>query len=164
MSETRPAAHIRWMIRRDMPIVLAIEQASFNDPWTESDFVRCLRERNVIGMSIEVHGRIVGFMLYALGKDYLSILNIAVHPEHRRQGLGQRMVAKLIGKLDGRRSTLSAMIVDENHLGQTFFRAIGFKAHRVHRTPYCTKPNDGFEFRFGVNTKPSNKQAVRPSR
>ena len=41
--------HIRWMIRRDMPEVLAIEAASFEFPWLEDDFIRCLRQRNCIG-------------------------------------------------------------------------------------------------------------------
>ena len=32
--------HIRWMIRRDMPEVLRIEQASYDYPWCEEDFLR----------------------------------------------------------------------------------------------------------------------------
>src|SRR5438046_713436 len=32
--------HIRWMIRRDMPAVLAIEQECFEFPWYEADFGR----------------------------------------------------------------------------------------------------------------------------
>ena len=42
--------HIRWMIRRDMPEVLQTEQESFEHSWTEEDFLRCLRQRNCIGM------------------------------------------------------------------------------------------------------------------
>ena len=34
--------HIRWMIRRDMPEVLDIEQCGFEFPWSEEDFIRCL--------------------------------------------------------------------------------------------------------------------------
>jgi len=41
--------HIRWMIRRDMPEILEIERQSFEFPWCEEDFVRCLRQRNCIG-------------------------------------------------------------------------------------------------------------------
>ena len=35
--------HIRWMIRRDMTDVLQIESQAFEFPWTEEDFIRCLR-------------------------------------------------------------------------------------------------------------------------
>ena len=45
--------HIRWMIRRDMPEVLQIERTSFEYPWSEEDFIRCLRQRNCIGMVAE---------------------------------------------------------------------------------------------------------------
>ena len=48
-------AHIRWMIRRDMPEVLAVEGESFEFPWCEEDFLRCLRQRNCIGMVAEQH-------------------------------------------------------------------------------------------------------------
>ncbi|MGL4463263.1 MAG: ribosomal-protein-alanine N-acetyltransferase RimI, partial [Planctomycetia bacterium] len=37
--------HIRWMIRRDMPEVLHIEQESYDFAWTEEDFLQCLRQR-----------------------------------------------------------------------------------------------------------------------
>ena len=50
--------HIRWMIRRDMPEVLQTEQESFEYSWTEEDFLRCLRQRNCIGMVAEQGERV----------------------------------------------------------------------------------------------------------
>ena len=47
------SVHIRWMIRRDMSDVLEIENNSFEFPWFEEDFIRCLRQRNCIGMVAE---------------------------------------------------------------------------------------------------------------
>src|SRR5205807_3563325 len=72
--------HIRWMIRRDMPEVLQTEQESFEYAWTEEDFLRCLRQRNCIGMVAEQGEKVVGFMIYELHKAKLHILNFAVHP------------------------------------------------------------------------------------
>src|SRR5215467_12994633 len=80
--------HIRWMIRRDMPEVLSTELASFEYAWTEDDFLRCLRQRNCIGMVAEHNDRVVGFMIYELHKNRLHILNFAVHPSARRLGIG----------------------------------------------------------------------------
>src|SRR5277367_6823709 len=97
--------HIRWMIRRDMPEVLQIEQESFDYSWTEEDFLRCLRQRNCIGMVAEQGERVVGFMIYELHKAKLHILNFAVHPGWRRQGVGAQMVGKLISKLSSHRRT-----------------------------------------------------------
>src|SRR6516225_8667977 len=81
-AQTR--AHIRWMIRRDMPEVLAIEHASFEFPSCEEEFLRVLRQRNCIGMVAELGERIVGFMIYELHKNRLNVLDFAVHPEFRR--------------------------------------------------------------------------------
>ena len=75
--------HIRWMIRRDMPEVLHAEATSFEFAWTEEDFLRCLRQRNCIGMVAEHGEKVVGFMIYELHKTKLHILNFAVH---RRAG------------------------------------------------------------------------------
>jgi ribosomal-protein-alanine N-acetyltransferase len=47
------AVYIGYMIRRDMPQVLAIEAASFEFPWAEEDFIRVLRQRNCLGMVVE---------------------------------------------------------------------------------------------------------------
>ncbi len=90
--------HIRWMIRRDMPEVLAIEDECFEFPWSEDDFVRCLRQRNCIGMVAEHDERVAGFMIYELHRNRLHILNFAVAAPFRRHGVGRQMVEKLIGK------------------------------------------------------------------
>src|SRR5271157_3236611 len=127
--------HIRWMIRRDMPEVLQIEQESFDYSWTEEDFLRCLRQRNCIGMVAECGDRVVGFMIYELHKTKLHILNFAVHPAWRRRGVGENMVAKLVGKLSNHRRTRITLEVRETNLeAQLFFRAQEFKAVRVLRS------------------------------
>src|SRR4051812_47494059 len=103
--KAKPAvrSHVRWMIRRDMPEVLQIEQATFDCAWTEEDFLRCMRQRNCIGMVCEHGEKIVGYMLYELHKSKLHILNFAVHPDHRRNAVGSVMIRKLIDKLSGHR-------------------------------------------------------------
>src|SRR5439155_1846306 len=105
--------HIRWMIRRDMPEVLASELASFEYAWTEDDFLRCLRQRNCIGMVAECNDRVVGFMIYELHKNKLHILNFAVHPTARRTGIGAQMVAKLVNKLSTHRRQKISLAVRE---------------------------------------------------
>ncbi len=70
--------HIRWMIRRDMAEVLQIERESFEFPWVDEDFIRCLRQRNCIGMVAEHEGRVVGFMIYELHRTRIHVLNFAV--------------------------------------------------------------------------------------
>jgi ribosomal-protein-alanine N-acetyltransferase len=141
--------HIRWMIRRDMPEVLQTEQESFEFAWTEEDFLRCLRQRNCIGMVAEQGEKVVGFMIYELHKAKLHILNFAVHPHFRRSGVGAQMVAKLISKLSSHRRTRITLEVRETNLGaQLFFRSQGFRAVRVLRAFYEDSGEDAFLMQY----------------
>ena len=144
--------HIRWMIRRDMPEVLQTEQESFEYSWTEEDFLRCLRQRNCIGMVAEQGEKVVGFMIYELHKAKLHILNFAVHPLCRRSGVGAQMVAKLISKLSSHRRTRITLEVRETNLAaQLFFRAQGFKAVRVLRSFYEDSGEDAYLLQYRLN-------------
>jgi ribosomal-protein-alanine N-acetyltransferase len=144
--------HIRWMIRRDMPEVLLTERSSFDFAWSEEDFLRCLRQRNCIGMVAEHGEKVVGFMIYELHKNKLHILNFAVHPQWRRAGVGAQKVSKLISKLSSHRRTRITLEIRETNLtAQLFFRKQEFKATRVVRGFYEDSGEDAFvmEYRFG---------------
>ena len=157
------AIHIRWMIRRDMPDVMGIELASFEYSWTEDDFLRCLRQRNCIGMVAEQGERVVGFMIYELHKQKLHILNFAVHPQYRRLGVGVQMVNKLISKLSSHRRTRITLEVRETNLAaQLFFRSQGFKAVRVLRKYYEDSGEDAFlmQYRLPDDTGDDVDEAV----
>ncbi|QDU91370.1 ribosomal-protein-alanine N-acetyltransferase [Pirellulimonas nuda] len=148
-ERTRLRVHIRWMIRRDMEEVLQIERGSFEFPWFEEDFVRCLRQRNCIGMVAECGEKIVGFMIYELHKTRLHILNFAVGREARRKGVGDQMVRKLIGKLSSQRRTRISLEVRETNLdAQLFFRSTGFMATSVLREFYDDSPEDAYLMQY----------------
>ena len=141
--------HIRWMIRRDMPEVLEIERASFEFPWFEEDFIRCLRQRNCIGMVAEHAEHVVGFMIYELHKTRLHILNFAVSPNVRHRAVGRQMIDKLIGKLSSQRRTHISLEVRETNLAaQIFFRESGFRATNVLRDFYDDSPEDAYVMEF----------------
>lgn len=137
---------IRWLIRRDMDAVLQIEHQSFAKPWSEEEFLCCLRQRNCIGVVAESNGVIVGYMVYGLHKRNLTILNMAVDPELRRMGIGKQMIDRMKDKLSQqRRTALYADIGDDNLTGQLFFAAQGFRAVQIVREQY---QRDAYRFRW----------------
>ncbi len=141
--------HIRWMIRRDMPEVLKIESESFEFPWSEEDFIRCLRQRNCIGMVAEHDERVVGFMIYELHKTRLHILNFSVASQFRRRHVGTQMASKLISKLSSQRRTRIVLEVRETNLdAQMFFKNSGFKAVSVLRSYYDDTPEDAYLMQY----------------
>lgn len=136
---------IRWMIRRDMPEVLAIESASFDYPWREDEFLRVLGQRNCIGMVAEEgkSERITGFMVYELHRDKIVMLDFAVHPELRRQGIGTQLMQKLCGKLCAqRRNRIVIHVRESNLIGQCFLRECRFLATEVNRGHYRDSGED----------------------
>lgn len=144
--------HICWMLRRDMPEVLDIERLAFEFPWFEEEFIRCLCQRNCIGMVAEHAERVVGFMIYELHKSRLHILNFAVAADLRRRGIGRQMIEKLIGKLSSQRRTRITLEVRETNVpAQVFFREAGFRATSVLHDYYDDSPEDAFAFEFCIS-------------
>ncbi len=140
---------IRWLIRRDMDEVLAIERASFEFPWTEEEFLSCLRQRNCIGTVAGLDHEIVGFMVYELHQSMLRILNFAVAPNCRRRGAGQQMVQRLIDKVSQQRRREIVLEVRETNLSaQLFFAGCGFRALSVLRNHYDDTLEDAYYMRY----------------
>ncbi len=149
IESEQSCVHIRWMIRRDMPSVLSIEEQSFEFPWTEEEFIRCLRQRDCIGMVAERNEEVAGFMIYELHKTRIHILSFAVHPNLRRQAVGTAMVDKLVSKLVFQRRNRIVLEVRETNLAaQLFFRQLGFRATGVLKSFYEDTPEDAFLMQF----------------
>ena len=141
--------HIRWMVRRDIEEVLEIEQASFEFPWTEEDFLRSLRQRNCIGMVAEYQEKVAGYMIYELAKNKIQLINLATSRQYRRLGVGTQMIAKLIGKLSQqRRNRISLEIRETNLPAQIFFRSTGFLATQILKNHYEQMQEDAYVMQY----------------
>jgi ribosomal-protein-alanine N-acetyltransferase len=151
------------MIRRDMPAVLSIESQSFEFPWSEEEFIRCLRQRNCIGMVAERDDEVVGFMIYELHKNRLHILNFSVEPSARRNGVGSAMCDKLVGKLShDRRNRIMLEVRETNLDAQLFFRNLGFKAISVLRDFYDDTVEDAYLMQ--MRYQPSKEELLPSNR
>jgi ribosomal-protein-alanine N-acetyltransferase len=116
------------MIGRDMKEVLDIENQSFEYPWGEEDFLRCLHERDITGRVIEVDEMIVGFIVYRLYKRHSEILDIAVHRNFRRMGAGGILVQKVVRALTKKRTHILCYVSEHNLVAQIWLREMGFIA------------------------------------
>lgn len=157
---------IRWMVRRDISAVVAIEEKNFEFPWQEEDFLQCLRQRNCVGMVAERHGSIVGFVMYETFKNRLHVLNMAVHPECRRLGIGKQLLAKLQSKLSPQRRAKMTLEVRETNLAaQLFFRAHGFRAVAILKNFYENSQDDAYLMQYRLpRVRTKDKQHNRKLR
>ena len=160
-SKKEIRVHVRWMVRRDLPEVIAIEQACFEFPWCEEDFLACLRQRNCIGMVAEHEGRVVGFMIYEVPKNRIHLLNIATAPEHRRCGVAEQMVRKLVGKLANQKRSKIVLEVRETNLpALLFFRALDFRATNILRNFYEEMSEDAYLMQYRVPAEQTQPEYV----
>ena len=162
-SQEHLDVQIRWLIRRDMAEVLRIEQNSFQSPWSDEDFLCCLRQRNCIGMVAEHDHRILGFMIYELHKSRLHILNFAVASDARRHSVGAQMVLRLIDKLSQQRRSEILLEVRESNLdAQLFFKKQGFKAVCVLRRHFDDTEEDAYIMQFRLNASADESLPFSP--
>lgn len=136
------------MIRRDLPAVLDIEEQCLQYCWTEDDFIRALRQRNVIGKVAEHGEEILGFMIYELHKTRLNILKISTHVDHLRMGIGKALVENLKLKLSWQNRRKLTLEVRESNLAvQLFLRSLGFRVIRILKDHYGGEDTYHMEFR-----------------
>lgn len=83
---------IRPMLETDLPQVLAIESASFPDPWTAGIFRSSLSDETETWFVAEKDGTLLGYagMQSVLDEGYLD--NIAVDPALRRTGVASALL------------------------------------------------------------------------
>lgn len=144
-----PPLFIRWMLRRDMPAVLAIEQQCFPFPWDRIRFLMELKTRWKFGLVAENAERILGYAVYAYLPDGIEIRNLAVHPKYHAQGVGAAIMAKLKSKLaDQSRRQLLATIWERNADALRWFAQQGFVASGLEHAPYVDNDDDGINMIF----------------
>lgn len=86
---------IRPMEIMDIKRVMKVELAAYEFPWTPNIFRDCLRVGYyccVIEEAEDLVGHAV--MSYAVGECH--ILNVCIHPEYQRQGLGRCVIERLL--------------------------------------------------------------------
>ena len=78
--------------------VLAIEEASFTNPWTREMYLAEMDNRGVsyCFLAYDDAGRVVGFCSFWRVLDELHINNLAVKPESRRTGAATALLAHVL--------------------------------------------------------------------
>jgi ribosomal-protein-alanine N-acetyltransferase len=149
---------VRLMRRSDVLRVLDIENESFEVPWSEKDFLICLKDRKCLGLVALYEDLVVGFVVYELERERFRILNLAVVRDFRRCDVGRRLVDKLIEKLRVQRRSEIELYVRERNLGaQLFFRDLGFEATGVIRDYYDESPEDAYRMCYVLGGRASNR-------
>ncbi len=121
-----PAAVLRKMRESDLPAVLAIEQDSYDFPWTASIFRDCLRVGYYSQVYVSQHG-VLGYSIMSLSAGECHLLNLCIHPEFRARGLGSRLIGQLLDVARRKRAGIMLLEVrTSNHAAYRLYTRMGF--------------------------------------
>ena len=81
-----------------IPQIEEIERECFSRPWTAEQLKSQMRDAQHEFIAAVDDGRVLGYvgLMYVLDEGYIS--NVAVHPEARRQGIGDALIDALAAK------------------------------------------------------------------
>lgn len=134
---------IRPMRERDISAVLRIEKLSYEFPWTAGIFHDCLKA----GYSCWVHesaGQVSGYYVLMSGPGEAHMLNVAVSPDWRGQGLGRNLVLHAVDSSRDRHARLLFLEVrPSNETARLLYKNLGFEDIALRKAYYPAK--DGRE-------------------
>jgi ribosomal-protein-alanine N-acetyltransferase len=124
--------------------VMVIERASFKAPWARRVFVEELeRDWAHLDALKERGGGIVAFVNHWLVRDEVHILNLATHPQARRQGHAARLLGHVIEFARGHRCRYVTLEVRRsNHGAIRLYRSFGFRPVGVRPNYYVEDGED----------------------
>jgi len=129
----------------DLPAVLRIERSSFPTPWRTIDFLYQTRQRNHLAYVAEDREEVVGYAVGALKGESFHLLNFAVDPARRREGIGSQMMDFLINVARAHGCNKIYLEVREHNLpAQLFYRKLGFRATQILKKYYKDTDEDGY--------------------
>lgn len=132
------------MIESDIDEVLEIERASFPFPWSKKMFLNELSNPNSrIILAKGESDEILGFICFWNVAGEIHILNLAVHPGHRRQDIGKRLLTHVIESSIANGAGLFALEArSRNTTAISFYKSFGFKKVGLRKEYYADTGDD----------------------
>ncbi|WP_126594520.1 GNAT family N-acetyltransferase [Dictyobacter aurantiacus] len=112
----------------DMPALLRIEEACFEDLWRYDPFsFQDIASTHPYFVVAELNGEVVGYQFNALDDDYGYLVRIAVHPSVAGQMIGARLMAEAIYFFERARvSRIMLNTQEDNYHAHRLYEWFGF--------------------------------------
>jgi ribosomal-protein-alanine N-acetyltransferase len=132
---------IRDATRRDLPGIIEIERLAFDQPWSLESFNRELSlpfsRMTVAAYTTSGEERLVGFLCRWLVTNECHILNVAVHPQMRRRGIGDQLMRNALAEAKVHKAVVITLEVRRSNLAaRSLYRRLDFQERRLRRNYY----------------------------
>jgi ribosomal-protein-alanine N-acetyltransferase len=136
---------LRRLSLQDLDAIVAIENAVYPTPWSRSMFAGELAKPSSLSLGAYDHdaGGLVAYLIVSRYVDAWHIMNVAVHPEYRRQGVASRLLDELFELTSGdprRGYTLEVRV--SNVTAIALYERFGFEPSGVRRGYYTDNRED----------------------
>jgi ribosomal-protein-alanine N-acetyltransferase len=144
MSATT-GVEVRRLQLRDLNAIEDIERVSYPTPWSRSMFAGEIGKPTSLSLGAfdAETDRLVGYLIVSRYVDAWHVMNVAVAPEHRRQGIAGRLLCELFdrtGADDRRGFTLEVRVSNSDAIA--LYEKLGFSSHGVRRGYYTDNRED----------------------
>lgn len=150
----RPAAvRIRRSRPEDLPAIMGLEQLCFLTPWPKEELERDFRATRAAAYLVAesetagVIGYSVAWFLYRRA----HVASIAVHPGHRRRGIGLRLMLSLLGlceRMGFAMVTLEYRV--SNIAAEAMYEGLGFTRYGLRKGYYVDTGDDAVLVRLNL--------------
>lgn len=132
----------------DVAKVLEIEKLSFADPWNNDFLEKVSKDIFLVSGEQEVYGFIIAGCCHR--NISATILKVAVHPEHRRQGIATNLLNKLIVILKNRQIFEIDVVVDIAWTAAiSLYKKVGLEI--VSTIPQISNDTDFYEMKLKLS-------------
>ena len=117
--ETMNAAHVAQIAQ--------LEKICFSDPWSEKSVASELENKWALWLVALEDDVVVGYIGSQTAVDETDVMNVAVHPDHRRKGIAEALIENLVSELKARDShALMLEVRDSNVPAISLYEKLGF--------------------------------------
>ncbi len=133
------------MTKNHIKAVCEIENISFPDPWSESAFESEIENESAVFLTAVEGDKAVGYLgfHYALDEGYIAL--VATHPNHRKKGIGRKLMREAEKKArELNLAFLSLEVRVSNETAQKLYLSCGYE--NLGRRPnfYQTPKEDAY--------------------
>lgn len=123
--------------------IAQLEAQCFSDPWSEKSIASELENPLSLWLVAEENGRVFGYVGSQTVLDESDMMNVAVDPRFRRQGIARALIETLISKLakmGSRCLRLEVRVSNEN--ARALYERMGFQQLGLRKNYYHNPKED----------------------
>lgn len=128
--------------------VALLEKLCFADPWSEKSIASELDNPWALWLVALERDEVVGYIGSQTAVDETDVMNVAVHPDHRRKGIAEALIEMLIKQLQEQGShALMLEVRASNAPAIALYEKMGFRQVGLRKNYYRNPKEDALILR-----------------